>query len=265
MAEPIYKLELLNFDGPLDLLLQLIDKNKVDIFDIPIAEITEQYFAYISSMEGTDLDVMSEFLVLAAELLEIKARMLLPKEEKGPEEEEDPREELVRRLLEYKRCKFIARELDRYEDSASRCLYRAEELPEELVSYVPPVDLDDLLKGVTGEMLQEVYQRVMRRMLASRNTEHENFRTIRKERVSLAGCIRTMVNYARNHRRFSFRQMLSEGVDKTEVVVSFLAVLELIRMGKVTVSQESMDQDLEVEVSKDADLDNVDLSDLTDE
>ena len=105
-----YKLE--HFEGPLDLLLHLIEKNKVSIYDIPIVTITEQYLDYVNHMDIQDLDLVSEFLVMAATLLDIKARMLLPREEKAEEEEEDPRAELVRRLLEYKMYKFMARELE---------------------------------------------------------------------------------------------------------------------------------------------------------
>ncbi len=104
------QVKLQSFEGPLDLLLHLIDKNKVDIYDIPISMITEQYMKYIEEMEKSDLNIMSEFLVMAATLLDIKCRMLLPKEEKE-EKEEDPREELVARLLEYKMFKFISLEL----------------------------------------------------------------------------------------------------------------------------------------------------------
>ena len=114
-----YKLE--HFEGPLDLLLHLIEKNKVSIYDIPIVTITEQYLDYVNHMDIQDLDLVSEFLVMAATLLDIKARMLLPREEKEEEEEkEDPRAELVRRLLEYKMYKFMARELEDMEEDAER-------------------------------------------------------------------------------------------------------------------------------------------------
>ena len=104
-----YKLE--KFEGPLDLLLHLIEKNKVDIYDIPIVEITQQYLDYVSRMEREDLNVVSDFLVMAATLLDIKSRMLLPVEEEEEGDEEDPRAELVARLLEYKRYKMMAQEL----------------------------------------------------------------------------------------------------------------------------------------------------------
>ena len=100
------------FEGPLDLLLHLIDKNKVNIYDIPIVEITRQYLEYVNEMDRQDLDVVSEFLVMAATLLDIKSRMLLPKEEKENEEEEDPRDELVQKLLEYKKMCIRDRPVD---------------------------------------------------------------------------------------------------------------------------------------------------------
>ena len=111
-----YKLE--KFEGPLDLLLHLIDKNKIDIYDIPIVEITNQYMEYIRNMQKEDLNIMSEFLVMAATLLDIKCRMLLPKEETEEGEEEDPRRELVEQLLQYKMYKYMAYELkDRQTDA----------------------------------------------------------------------------------------------------------------------------------------------------
>lgn len=106
------------FEGPLDLLLHLIEKNKIDIYDIPIVEITDQYMEYIHSMEKEDLGVMSEFLVMAATLLDIKCKMLLPKEVNEEGEEEDPREELVQKLLEYKMYKYMSYELKDRMDGA---------------------------------------------------------------------------------------------------------------------------------------------------
>ena len=106
------------FEGPLDLLLHLIEKNKIDIYDIPIVEITDQYMEYLHSMEQEDLGTMSEFMVMAATLLDIKCKMLLPKEVNEEGEEEDPREELVQKLLEYKMYKYMSYELKDYMDSA---------------------------------------------------------------------------------------------------------------------------------------------------
>ncbi|MDE7006609.1 MAG: segregation/condensation protein A, partial [Lachnospiraceae bacterium] len=117
------------FEGPLDLLLHLIEKNKVDIYDIPIVEITEQYLDYIKAMETEDMNVMSEFLVMAATLLDIKCKMLLPKEVNEEGEEEDPRAELVQKLLEYKMYKYMSYELKDRQVDAARTLFREKNLP----------------------------------------------------------------------------------------------------------------------------------------
>ena len=111
------------FEGPLDLLLHLIEKKNIDIYDIPIASITDQYIEYVDAMESTDMDTMSDFLVMAATLLNIKSRMLLPVDESLPEEEQDPRYELVQRLLEYKKCKYIADELKGLQLDADRQIF----------------------------------------------------------------------------------------------------------------------------------------------
>ena len=135
-----YKLE--KFEGPLDLLLHLIDKNKVDIYDIPIVEITRQYLDYVNHMEREDLNLVSDFLVMAATLLDIKSRMLLPAKDDEEGEEEDPRAELVARLLEYKRYKMMAQELLDLEEDAQGVLYKPPTVPKEVAKYEPPVDLD---------------------------------------------------------------------------------------------------------------------------
>ena len=132
MAIPV-KLEV--FEGPLDLLLHLIEKNKIDIYDIPIVEITAQYLEYIKAMQTEDMNVMSEFLVMAATLLDIKCRMLLPKEVNEEGEEEDPRAELVQKLLEYKMYKYISFELKDRQVDAACTMYKGRTLPKEVEEY----------------------------------------------------------------------------------------------------------------------------------
>ena len=129
------------FEGPLDLLLHLIEKNKIDIYDIPIVEITAQYLDYIKDMETEDMNVMSEFLVMAATLLDIKCRMLLPKEVNEEGEEEDPRAELVQKLLEYKMYKYMSYELRDRQVDAARTLFKEKTLPKEIEEYRPPIDM----------------------------------------------------------------------------------------------------------------------------
>ena len=157
MGIPV-KLEV--FEGPLDLLLHLIEKNKVDIYDIPIVEITNQYMEYIRQMQREDLNVMSEFLVMAATLLDIKCKMLLPKEVKEDGEEEDPRQELVEQLLQYKMYKYMSYELRDRQVDADLILYKNPTIPEEVLEYVEPVDLDLLLGDLTMVQLKKVFQEV---------------------------------------------------------------------------------------------------------
>lgn len=240
-----YKLE--KFEGPLDLLLHLIEKNKINIYDIPIAAITEQYMDYVNGMEERDLDVVSEFLVMAATLLDIKARMLLPKEVNEEGEEEDPRAELVARLLEYKMYRFMSDELKDMETDAEKVFYRAPSIPKEVEKYEPPVDLDRLLQGVTLSGLQRVFEAVMKRQEDKIDPVRSKFGTIRKEPISLEDKIVSVMDYARRHRAFSFREILLRQQDKTEIVVTFLAVLELMKVGKLSLTQESLFGEIQIE------------------
>lgn len=240
-----YKLE--HFEGPLDLLLHLIEKNKVSIYDIPIVLITEQYLDYVNQMEEEDLDVVSEFLVMAATLLDIKSRMLLPAEEEEEEEEEDPRAELVRRLLEYKMYKYMAQELEAREEEAENMFFRSPTIPKEVARYEPPVDLDSLLDGLTLARLQQIFDSVMKRKEDKIDPVRSNFGTIKKEPVSLEQRIGSVMSYARTHRTFSFRQLLEKQADRLDVVVTFLAILELMKIGKIHLTQENAFDDMYIE------------------
>lgn len=240
-----YKLE--KFEGPLDLLLHLIEKNKINIYDIPIAEITDQYLEYVSCMEEESLDVVSEFLVMAATLLDIKARMLLPREVSEEGEEEDPRAELVERLLEYKTYKYMSLELKDMEVDADKVFYKAPTIPREVEKYEEPVDLDQLLDGLTLSKLQKIFESVMKRREDKIDPVRSTFGTIKKEPVSLEEKIGAVLEYAERHRRFSFWGMLSRQRDKTEIVVTFLALLELMKMGRIHLTQEHLFDDMMIE------------------
>ncbi|MEF9954886.1 MAG: segregation/condensation protein A [Clostridium sp.] len=240
-----YKLE--NFEGPLDLLLHLIEKNKVSIYDIPIVLITEQYLAYVSHMEKQDLDVVSDFLVMAATLIAIKSKMLLPADEPEDEEEEDPRAELVRRLLEYKTYKHMAEELETREEDAEKLLYKNPTIPGEVTKYEPPVELDSLLSGLTLAKLQQIFESVLKRKEDKIDPVRSKFGTIRKEAVSLEQRIESVLSFTRMHRHCSFRQLLDRQSDRTEVVVTFLAILELMKTGKIRLQQEAIFDDIYIE------------------
>ena len=255
-----YKLE--HFEGPLDLLLHLIEKNKIDIYDIPIVEITAQYLAYVRQMEREDLNIVSDFLVMAATLLDIKAKMLLPKEVNEEGEEIDPRAELVSRLLEYKRYKLLAEELAEREEGALMHFYKASTLPPEVAKYQPPVDLDELLDGMT---LKRIFEQVMKRQENKVDPIRSKFGTIRREPVSLETKIGSVLAYARKKRRFSFRQLLERQSDKLEIVVTFLAVLELMKIGKIHLTQEEIFGDMDIEALEPEGMEEEpDLAELSD-
>ena len=151
------------FEGPLDLLLHLLEKNKVNIYDIPIVEITNQYMEYIAEMRRQDLNVMSEFLVMAATLLDIKSKMLLPAKESEDDEEEDPRAELVQQLLEYKMYKCMAYELRDRQIDAEKVWFKAPTIPPEVLAYEEPVDVNELMSGVTLARLNDIFQSIIKK------------------------------------------------------------------------------------------------------
>jgi len=238
------------FEGPLDLLLHLIEKNKIDIYDIPIAEITDQYMEYVSHMELHDLDLVSEFLVMAATLLDIKSRMLLPKEEETEEEEDDPRQELAKQLVEYKMFKEISRALQEREERAAGVFYREEDIPKEVACYREPMDLDKLLDGVTLIRLNEIFQMVMKKQEDKIDPVRSRFGRIEKEPMKVEDKISTILSVCREKKTFSFRELLERQRDKFEVVVTFLAVLELMKIGAVSLTQEVLFGEIIIEAAE---------------
>lgn len=239
------------FEGPLDLLLHLIEKNKIDIYDIPIVRITDQYMEYLHSMPAEDLGAMSEFLVMAATLLDIKCRMLLPKEKNEEGEEEDPREELVQKLLEYKMYKYMSYELKDRMDETEGVFFKKETIPEEVLKYKEPVDPGELLASVTLERLNEIFQSILKRQESKIDPIRSKFGKIEKEEISLSDKMLQMKSFASSHRRFSFRQLLEKQISRTQVVVTFLSILELMKMGYIHVEQEKLFDDIKVEVTQD--------------
>lgn len=243
MALPV-KIE--KFEGPLDLLLHLIDVNKFNIFDIPIVEITEQYLDYVRNMDKKDLNVMSEFLVMAATLLEIKAKMLLPVEVDEDGEEIDPREELVQKLLEYKMYKYMSYELkDRMQDAA-KAMFKDPTIPEEVEGYMEPVDIEKLLGDLTLKKLNDIFQSVMKRQNEKIDPVRSKFGKIEKEEVSLEEKLDFVECYAKEHKIFSFRKLLEGQKSKMQIVVTFLAILELMKTGKIVIRQERTFADIEI-------------------
>lgn len=244
MGIPV-KLEV--FEGPLDLLLHLIDKNKVNIYDIPIVTITEQYMEYIDAMNQRNLDVMSEFLVMAATLLNIKSRMLLPKDPtKEEEEEEDPRQELVERLLEYKLYKYMSFELKDKQLDASRVVFKEPTIPKECKNVKDEVDLNQMLSDLTLAKLHTVFDSIIKRSIDKVDPIRSKFGDIKKEEFSLEDKMGIIEVYGRKHRTFSFRNLLEAQNSKMEIIVTFLGVLELIKVGSLRILQEEIFDDIRI-------------------
>lgn len=232
------------FEGPLDLLLHLIDRSKVNIYDIPIVTITEQYMAYVHDMDKQDLDLVSEFLVMAATLLDIKSKMLLPKEVNDDGEAEDPRADLVQKLLEYKMYKYMSYELKDRQIDAGKCLYKKPTVPDEVKKYEPPVELDKLLDGVTLAKLKEIFNDIIKRQEDKIDPIRSKFSKIEREEVSLEDKMEYLANYTKLHKVCSFRQILANNHSKVQVIVTFLAILELMKVGKITISQDNTFDDI---------------------
>lgn len=234
------------FEGPLDLLLHLIDKNKVNIYDIPIVEITNQYLEYIKCMEDKNLDIMSEFLVMAATLIYIKSRMLLPKDETKEEEDVDPRQELVERLLEYKMYKYISYELKDKELDAAKMVYREMTLPKEVADYKEEIDPRTLLADLTLAKLHKIFQSVLKRQEDKIDPIRSKFGKIEKEEINLSEKMFEIQQYGFKHKKFSFRKFLNSQSGKMEVIVTFLGILELMKIGQVVIEQQVLFDDITV-------------------
>ena len=235
------------FEGPLDLLLYLLDKNKVNIYDIPIVEITAQYMEYIAEMKRQDLDVLSEFLVMAATLIDIKSKMLLPRNPGDEEEETDPRAELVQQLLEYKMYKCMAYELKDRQVDAQRVMFKKPTIPEEVLAYEEPLNVEELVSDITLAKLNEIFKSIMRKQQDKIDPLRSKFGKIEKEEVSLEEKTEYLENYATTHKHFSFRSLLEAQSSKVEVIVTFLAILELMKTGKIIISQEHIFDDIQID------------------
>ncbi len=227
-GDPPYQLHLPVFEGPLDLLLHLIQREQLNIYDIPIALVTEQYLTYLATMRELNLDVASEFLVMAATLLAIKARMLLPKPEKteADEEEEalDPRQALVESLIEYRRFKEASARLKELEEQQVLRFWR------------PPGELPPMPPGISPEITLNDLVAAFRQVVESLVPEEPTM--IKRDEVTLRDRMRQVLRrLASSKRGLTFGQILGPNRSRLNVVISFLAVLELIRLRRVIVQQ----------------------------
>ncbi|MFC4078142.1 segregation and condensation protein A [Salinithrix halophila] len=243
------KIKLDMFEGPLDLLLHLIDKSEVDVTEIPIARITDQYMKMLSAMQQLELDVASEFLVMAATLLAIKSRMLLPKAEPADlsdmllDEEEgmDPREELVQRLLEYKRYKRLSDALREREEARGQVYTR---MPMDLTSYAKE---ENPLDGVTPDDLLQYFADA----LANQEETEPEFAEMSREEISVSDRMEEIAAEVLNHGgHLRFSQLLRwNRLTKERVVTTFLAVLELMKTRRVRIRQNRLFDDMDIEAA----------------
>jgi len=242
-ASEAYRVDLPDFNGPLDLLLYLIQKDEIDIYDIPIARITEQFLAYLELIQALSLDTAGDFLVMAATLLRIKARLLLPTPPQDEElDEEDPRAELVRRLLEYKRYKEMAASLQALERDRSQLHLRQQRYPFLRENAEPPqlrLGMFELLSA-----LSEVFDRVSKELV--HNVVREVFTVADKARL-----IRRRLAEERTVR---FDDLFRDDAIKMEVVVTFIAILELAKRNLVRIVQTEVNGAIWVQPAPGADL-----------
>ena len=216
------------FEGPLDLLFHLIEKAKIDIYDIPIAEITEQYIEYLNMMKSLDIDLASEFLVMAATLLVIKSKMLLPKTQNEDENIEDPRDELVVKLLEYKRFKELSDVLrDKYSDNI-KAMFKDTELADALIdSY----ELPDILPiGLLVEKFQDI-------LLKNSDRKEVIYERVYRDNLTIDKKIIEILSILPHKRWISFDKIIALYNNKLEIIISFLALLELIKNKKIRIKQ----------------------------
>ena len=227
-----YSIKIDNFEGPLDLLIYLIEKNKMDIYDIHLAEITDQYIEYLNAMEKLNLEIASEFLVMASSLLYLKSRRLLPKEEEDTEELTE--EELIRRIIEYKKYKEISKKLKENYIIFSKRITKGQEEIE-----LPKRKLE---KEYDNQMIPEIYKDLVERTNQKLNQNAKNIEKIALvENYSVASKVREMFKVLVKQRKFVFNKMFSiKQKDKQEVVTAFSGLLELSRRNKVATRQEEI-------------------------
>jgi len=235
-----YKVKLEIFEGPLDLLLYLIKKDEIDIQNIAIQRITDQYLAYIETFKILNIDLASEFIVMAANLMYIKSRTLLPKSERPPEEdieEDDPRWELIRQLIEYKKFK----------DAAGQLAIKASEQEDYFVGHspethsAPPPDAPPLAEVSIFDLIR-AFQGVLKRF-----EEAHDLGDIIDDRFTVADKIEFLLHELKPGQRVGFRTLFATASTKGEVIVTFLAVLELMKMNQLTVCQDHLLGDIEVQ------------------
>lgn len=224
----MYKIQLQKFQGPLDLLLFFIKRDELDIYDIPISHITQEFLEYVHYIQILDLETAGDFILLASTLMHIKARMLLPKEVDEKGEEIDPRQELVDRLLEYKRYKEVSEEMAYFEAEQRKVNFRANFEKDEKVK---PPDIESALKNITIYDLAKAFKRAI--ATAKEVVVHE----VKRMPVSIEEQIEYISNKLTEHKELHFISLAGELKEKIRLVVTFVALLELVKMQKIGIRE----------------------------
>ena len=234
-----YKIKLENFEGPLDLLVHLIDKNKMDIYDINLSEITDQYIEYINEMEKMNLEVTSEFLVMASTLLYLKSKNLLPNQEN--DEQELTEEELLQRIIDYKKYKEITKTLKEMYQNSNTVIFKA---PEQIE--LPKQKLE---KEYKKEIIVEIYADIIERSAERLNKNAKNIEKIAiTETYTVAEKVKVMFKELLHNKKFVFNRLFpSKKCSRPEIVTAFSGLLELSRRSKVLTSQPELFGDITVE------------------
>lgn len=239
-----YAIKIENFEGPLDLLCHLIDKNKMNIYDIQLSEITDQYIEYINSMEAMNLEVTSEFLMMASTLLYLKSKNLLPSQVE--EEKELTEEELLRRIIEYKKYKEITKTLREYYTQSGMSVFK---LPDEI--QLPKQKLE---RNYDRSIISDTYANIVDKNSKRLNQNAKNIEKIAiTETYTVGDKVKTMFRELLHHKKFVFNHLFSKKkCSKPEIVTAFTGLLELSRRSKVLTSQEELFGNIEVEKRKNA-------------
>lgn len=226
-----FEIKLPRFEGPFDLLLFFIERDELDIHDIPISKITDDFLSYIRHLEDMNIEVASEFILVAATLMRIKAKMLLPRPVLNEEGEEiDPREELVKHLLEYKRYKSVIKELAEMEEERA-VKHERGNLVQEIKKLAETNNVEAELQDVTLYKLLKVFERVTQRFeLKQREKPHK----VVQYPYTISGQKGYILSSLQNRKRVSFQDVINEDPNKIAVIFNFLAILELLQLNEVT-------------------------------
>lgn len=238
--------KLQDFEGPLDLLLYLIEKNKMNIYDIEISSITDQYMEYLEAASEVELDQMSDFIVMAATLLYIKSRMLLPKPNKvGEELEEDPREELVRKLLEYKKVKYVSEKLSECQGESMQYCFRNKMAQLEIPD--APIPYENILENVSLKLLYDTFEQLMKQKEWDRKQQDErkiDQSILKKDTYTIEQKSIYIRELVALKGETTFYSICHSEMPKVELIVTFMALLELIHKKEIYVIQETPTSDI---------------------